>query len=291
MSLSRLPALLSACFAHLSAALDRRSAPRLLRLFLGALFAKGRRTVTSWFRAAAITTDFRPTYNALWAAGRRATDLASRLLCGTLKPLMAQTPGDHFLFAIDDTPTARYGPCVQGAGIHHNPHSGPAGEKFLYGHIWVTLAWLAHHPLWHTLALPLHALLYVRAKDVPALAKQYPWSFQTKLELAVALVRWLVVWLGRSSRALWLVADGAYAKRPFLKPVLSLGAVVFSRLRCDAKLRTLPPTKRPKGRRGPRPTYGPGRIDLAKRAGQKRTRWRVATALPWTAAVATMHWR
>jgi hypothetical protein len=31
---------------------------------------------------------------------------------------------------------------VQGAGIHHNPTPGPAGEKFVYGHIWVTLAWL-----------------------------------------------------------------------------------------------------------------------------------------------------
>jgi hypothetical protein len=280
MSLSRLPALLSAWFTHLSAVLDRRSAPRLLRLFVGALFAKGRRTVTSWFRAAAITTDFRPAYNALWATGRRAADLAARLLGGTLKPLMAQTPGDHWLFAIDDTPTARYGPCVQGAGIHHNPNPGPAGEKFLYGHIWVTLAWLAHHPLWHTLALPLRALLYVRAKDVPTLAKQTPWSFQTKLELAVDLVRWLVLWLGRSSRTLWLVADGAYAKRPFLKPVLALGAVVFSRLRSDANLRTLPPTKRPKGRRGPHPTYGPGRIDLAKRAGQKRG-WQKVTCVQY----------
>jgi hypothetical protein len=280
MLFSRLPALVSAWFTTLAAVLDRRSAPRLCRLFVGALFAKGRRTVTSWFRAAAITTDFRPAYNALWATGRRAADLAARLLCGTLKPLMAQTPGDHWLFAIDDTPTARYGPCVQGAGIHHNPTPGPAGEKFLYGHIWVTLAWLAHHPLWHTLALPLRALLYVRAKDVSALAKQTPWSFQTKLELAVDLVRWLVMWLGRSSRVVWLVADGAYAKRPFLKPVLALGVVVFSRLRKDANLRTLPPTKRPKGRRGKHPTYGPGRIDLAKRAGQKRG-WQEVTCVQY----------
>jgi hypothetical protein len=30
--------------------------------------------------------------------------------------------------AIDDTPTQRYGPFVQGAGIHHNPTPGPAGS-------------------------------------------------------------------------------------------------------------------------------------------------------------------
>ena len=225
-------------------------------LLCGALFARGRRTVTSWFRAAGITADFRPAYNALWAAGRRAEALAYRLLRCALRPLLRLAPGDHLLFAIDDTPTARYGPCVQGAGIHHNPSPGPAGEKFVYGHVWVTLAWLARHPLWDTLSLPLRALLYVRAKDVPRLAKAYPWEFRTKLELAAELVRWLTAWLGHAGKALWLVADGAYAKRPFLKPALALGLVVFSRLRKDAHLWGLPPTQRRRGQRGPLPTYG-----------------------------------
>src|SRR5487761_1603742 len=146
MPLSQLPAFLSACFDDVCAALDRRSAPHLFLLLCAALFARARRTVTSWFRAAGITTDFRPAYHALWAAGRRAERLALHLLLAVLKPLMRRLAGDHLLFAIDDTPTARYGPKVQGAGIHHNPSPGPAGEKFVYGHIWVTLAWLAHHP-------------------------------------------------------------------------------------------------------------------------------------------------
>jgi DDE superfamily endonuclease len=267
---SQLPDALSAWLAQVVGALDRRSAPRLLLLLCGALFARGRRTVTSWFRAAGITDDFRRAYAALWAAGRRAEALASRLLCAAVKPLMRLAPGDHLLLAIDDTPTARYGPCVQGAGIHHNPSPGPAGEKFVYGHVWVVVSWLARHPLWDTLSLPLRALLYVRAKDVPALAKAYPWEFRTKLELGAELARWLVVWLGHTGKALWLVADGAYAKRPFLKPALALGVVVFSRLRKDAHLMTVPPAKRRRGQRGPLPTYGKGRIDLAKRAGQKR---------------------
>jgi hypothetical protein len=280
MPLSHLPAFLSACFHDLCAALDRRSAPRLFALFAGALFARGRRTVTSWFRAAGITTDFRQAYNALWAAGRHAEALAHRLLCLVLKPLMRRVAGDQLLFAIDDTPTARYGPKVQGAGVHHNPTPGPAGEKFVYGHIWVTLAWLARHHAWDTLALPLRCLLYVRAKDVPKLAKRYPWTFRTKLELAVELVRWLCVWLGGVGKELRVVVDGAYAKRPFLKPVLALGVVVFSRLRHDAHLRTLPSTKRRPGSRGPLPRYGKERIDLAKRAGHKRG-WQRVTCVQY----------
>jgi hypothetical protein len=45
--------------------------------------------------------------------------------------------------------------------------------------------------------------------------------------------------------------------------------IVVSRLRRDAALRTVPGPK-PPGRRGPAPTYGDRRIDLAKRAGQRR---------------------
>jgi hypothetical protein len=273
MPFSHLPALLSAWLSTIAGALDRRSAPRLLSLLVGALFARGRRTVTTWFRAAGITDAFRPAYHALGAGGRRAASLACRLLCVALLPLMRPAPGGHLLFALDDTPTPRYGRRVQGAGVHHNPSPGPAGEKFVYGHLWVALAWLVRHPLWHTLSLPLRALLYVRAKDVPELARAYPWEFRTKLELAVELARWLKAWLGRVGKALWLVADGGYAKRPFLRPVLALGLVVFSRLRRDADLRGLPPTRRRRGQRGPLPTYGRDRIDLAKRAGQRRG-WR-----------------
>jgi DDE superfamily endonuclease len=276
MLLSQLPAALSAWFSCLAGVLDPRSAPRLALLLCGALFARGRRTVTSWFRAAGITDAFRPAYNALWAAGRKEHMLAYRLLAAVVQPLLRRLPGERWLFAIDDTPTARYGPRVQGAGIHHNPTPGPAGEKFVYGHLWVTLAWLVRHPLWDTLALPLRALLYVRAKDVPELARSYPWTFRTKLELAVALAGWLKFWLGQTGKALWLVVDGGYAKRPFLRPVLGLGWVVVSRLRKDADLRDLPPTRRRPGQRGRLPTYGKNKIDLAKRAGQDRGWERVA---------------
>jgi hypothetical protein len=276
MPLSQLPTLLSAWLTDITAALDCRSAPRLLLLFVGALFAKGRRTVTSWFLPAGINTGFRRAYSTLWSAGRRVEALSYRLLGVVLKPLMRRAGPAPLRFAIDDTPTARYCPCVQGTGIHHNPTPGPVSEKFVYGHVWVCLAWLARHSAWDTLALPLRALLYVRAKNVPALAKHYPWTFHTKLQLAAELVRWLKVWLGGLDNKLWLAVDGAYAKRPFLKPVLALGVVVFSRLRKDAHLLSLPPTRRRRGQRGPRPRYGKERIHLVKRVGHKRGWQRLA---------------
>src|SRR5262249_11205949 len=112
MSLSYLPAPVSAWLSQIPVVLDRRSAPRLLALLVGALSARGRRRVTSWFRAAGITADFRPAYNALWAVGRRAQAVALQLLAWVVRPLWRALPGDHLLFALDDTPTARYGPQV-----------------------------------------------------------------------------------------------------------------------------------------------------------------------------------
>jgi hypothetical protein len=75
--------------------------------------------------------------------------------------------GPRVLLARDDTPTKRYGPKVQGAGIHHNRTPGPADAQFLYGHIWVTLALVVRRPLWDAIGLPLLATLYVLRQDIP----------------------------------------------------------------------------------------------------------------------------
>jgi len=266
MVFSHLPPFLSRLFAALAAWLDRRTAARLPRLLAGMLFARGRRTVTSWFRAAGITTEFRPAYHVVYAVGRRAP-LVAVTAWRTVQPCVAHSR--RLLVGIDDTPTARYGPCVQGAGLHHNPTPGPAGEPLVYGHVWVSLAALAHHPSRGTLALPLLASLYVRQKDLPKLPPDAGWTFRTKLELAAEQLRWLKPWVVGHFDALVAVVDGGYAKKPFLQPARAAGFQVIGRLRKDAALWS-PPAPKPPGQRGPAPTYGKQRLSLAKRAGQAR---------------------
>jgi hypothetical protein len=223
--------------------------------------------VTSWIRAAELSEQFRPCYTTVSAAGKRADGVAARLVHGVVKPILGGM--SRLVFALDDTPTARYGPLVQGAGVHHNPTPGPAGGPFVYGHVWVVLGLLAAHPLWGMIALPLLARLYVREKDLGAIDQRHRPAFATKLELAVELVRWAKAWLGFLGKPLWVVADGAYAKAAFLKPVIASGVVVVSRLRKDAALWGVP-GERPAGKRGPNRIYGERRIELAKRAGQRR---------------------
>ena len=201
--------------------------------------------------------------------GTQDPAIARALLRILLKRLPGDGAGTPLVFAIDDSPTKRYGPRVVGRGKHHNATPGPAGSKFLYGHVWVCLARLVRHPLWGAIALPIVSHLYIRAKDVGWMAAYYGWQFHTKLELAAAQIEWLVQQLGPNRPPIWVVTDGAYAKRPFLKRVLAAGVTVISRLRCDAALWSLPVVVDPgqKRGRGRPPKYGKNRIDLAKRAG------------------------
>jgi hypothetical protein len=254
-------------FSTLARALDPRTAPRLACLFLGAILARGRRTLSSWIRAAQLSDEFRCCYTTVAAAGKRTQRIATALLLELIKPLVANA--SRFVLAIDDTPTKRYGPHVQGAGIHHNPTPGPAGGPFVYGHVWVVLGLLTAHPLWGVIALPLLARLYIRRKDLDAIDRKHRPAFATKLELAVELMRWAKSWLGFWGRPLWVVVDGAYAKAPFLKTMRRFGVTVVSRLRKDAALRSVPDPPQQKRRGRPR-IYGQQRIALAKRAGQKR---------------------
>jgi hypothetical protein len=267
MSLASLPPTWQGWIAALQAPLHERLAWRLEPMFLGVVMAKGRRTVTSWLRAAGLRTGWEDFYYFLAAVGKVCQFMAAPLL-----RLLVRHVGPEqgpLVFGIDDTPTKRYGPKVEGAGLHHNPTPGPAGQKLLYGHLWVTVAWIVHHPLWGAIGLPVLAQLYVRQADVKTLPKR--WPFQTKLEQAKQLVLWVAKVLAFLGRPLWFVTDGAYAKRPFLKVTQQQpGVVIISRLRRDAALHTVPkPVPASQRGRGRPRTYGKKRISLAKRAGQK----------------------
>jgi hypothetical protein len=248
----------------LAAGLHARNRWRLAVLLAGILFARGRRTVTTWLRTAGVSDDFDDYYYFLSSVGRKSESVATRLLVLILRTL--PLPG-RLLAAIDDSPTKRYGPKVEGADIHRNPTPGPADQKYLYGHIWVTISLAVRHPLWGSLALPLRAMLYVRQQTMAKFPPHRQWKFRTKLELAAKLVEWIAPIAGKAGKTLWVVVDGFYTKWPFLKRALAAGVVVVGRLRHDAALRDLPPRPRCKRRGRPR-KYGKNKISLAKRAGQ-----------------------
>src|SRR5260370_41207146 len=153
--------------------------------------------------------------------GRGRMDGYAALLFSRLRRTI--DPGRHWLFALDDSPTQRYGPCVEGAGIHHNPTPGPTHQRYLYGHVWVTLGWDVRHPQWHTLSLPLGADLYIREKDVAKIDADRRPMFQSKLELAAARLDWLAEPGHDQSVPGWIVSDGGYTNRPAVNAAAAAG--------------------------------------------------------------------
>jgi hypothetical protein len=256
--------------ATMAAGLDSRMAFRMSIVIAGMFLSDDRRVASAWFASAGVQDDWDRFYDCLTSVGRLNERLAVALL-GAIVARLDPGPGGHLTVGLDDSPTRRFGRHVEGAGVHHNPTPGPADGEWIYGHNWVSLCLLAEHSMWGVIALPLRSLLYVRAKDVAELPEKYGWKFRTKHELAVELVTWLV----KSARDLGItsqiraVADGAYAARNVLKPLLEQGVVVFSRLRKDAVLYDLP-APRKSGQRGRSRIYGHNRFNLSKKAGNRR---------------------
>lgn len=99
-------------------------------------------------------------------------------------------------------------------------------------------------------------------------------EFRTRHEMAaeaLALVR------GWFSGPILLLADGAYANASLAGPARKLDIHLVSRLRSDARLREPKPRKRPKGKRGRKPTHGPWLPRLSQLARQ-RSKFRKETA-------------
>lgn len=280
----------------LTTTLDRRSRKYFLTVILGMLLSSGRRTVSSWLRAAGVGDDWQDHYYFLQTVGRNTGRIAKSLLHLAVRQIPLSHVGEFVKLAIDDSPTKRYGPKIELAGIHHNPTPGPEGSEFLYGHVWVTISWLVTHPAWGCIALPLRALMYGRRKDLQVLQNvgRAPWSFRTKLELAAELVQWCVeLFQSWYQKRVMVIVDGAYAKRPFLRRVLKTGAFVVSRLRKDAALFDVPKpvSRHSKGR--PR-KYGRNRISLAHRGGHRQgwtktqmTLYGVVQQVTWKTFLAT----
>lgn len=199
----------------LSKQLHGRGRWRLSVILMGIIWAQGRKTVTAWLRGAGVTKGYQEFYYFLASVGKSSQKVATSLFFIVAWCLLRRVT--RIVGIIDDSPTRRYGPKVEGAGIHHDGVSKPTDQTLLYGHLWVTLALLVHHSRFGSIALPLLSKLYVRACDVLKLPQHYHWEFKTKLVLAAELVQWLARLCHKVGTALWIVFDGGYTRSNFLK--------------------------------------------------------------------------
>jgi hypothetical protein len=155
--------------------------------------------------------------------------------------------GQRLFASIDDTVAQKSGKHFDSLGVHHDPMNKQHPRGLSRGHCFVCLAALAQQGIGHWVALFVSCALYVQKK-----ACQKDRAFATKLTLAADLLKDLPVPLAVLVIA---VADGAYARQNFVRPVVAAGRHVLSRLRSDTPFFDLPPARK-KQKNG---KYAPGR--------------------------------
>jgi hypothetical protein len=162
---------------------------------------------------------------------------------------------------LDDTPTKRYGPKVEGAGYHHNPTPGKTDATLCFGHSWVVATLLITHPLFGEISFPIAAELYLRKKEIAKLKAKYNRTFKTKTTIAIEMIKRLVPKFKGFENTIEVIVDGGYAKETVLVPLGKFAKVlIITRLRRDAALFEIPPKPAKRGRGRPK-LYGT-RIDL-----------------------------
>ena len=84
--------------------LHQCSAWRLSIIIAGIVFANGRRTVTSWFRAAGITKQYKAFYYFIGSIGRKTETIATILF--EIMINLIYRKNDRVLMGIDDSPSS-----------------------------------------------------------------------------------------------------------------------------------------------------------------------------------------
>jgi len=189
--------------------------------------------------------------------GRKSIPLFENMLDIIIEKLAAiLETASYIRMTLDDSPTKRYGKKIEGAGYHHNPTPGKTDATLCYGHSWGVAALVVAHPLFGEISFPIAAELYLRQKEIDRLKDKYDRKFQTKTEMAVAMIKRLVPKFARFEKKIEIIVDGGYAKDTVLLPLGKLNKVVtITRLRRDAALFTIPPKSTKPGRGRPR-VYG-----------------------------------
>jgi len=252
------------------------------QIALGWVLHRGPATVTGIFRTLGDLADRHWTvyhkffYRAAWSLD----ELSMQLLVKVVGPMIlesaltddAGTPVADL--NIDDTTAARYGRHVAHAGWFKDASaSGPAtrGTVIHWAHNWIVGAVTLRLPRWPQMrwVLPVVFALYRKKGDSD---RQHP--FATRQVLAARMVCQVAQAL--PGVRIRVAADGQYATRAMIEG-LPAGVSLVSRIRRDAAIHALPPTRRAKGQRGRPPVRGKRLPTPQKIARRRRKGWRTIT--------------
>jgi DDE superfamily endonuclease len=265
---------LGAWLEPFAAALGRQTWRRAVVLVAGALLSPGRRTVASALRAAGLgNAPGFANYHRVLSEGRwSGLALAERLLALLVA---AFAPHGPVVVALDDTLERRWGRRIRARGIYRDPVRSSHGHfvkasglRWLSLMLVVPIPWARRPwaPPFLTALAPSERYARRRGRRHKRLTD---WARQALLQTA----RWL------PGRRVVVVADSGFAALELLAAVRRRVAVV-TRLRLDARLFNPPPPRTPRTIGRPR-VVGERLPTLARRLGDRRTRWRRLVVPGW----------
>jgi hypothetical protein len=269
-------------------------------LLLGALLARGKRTVTACLRVVGLGDEKHfQNYHRVLNRAQWSSLLAAKILLGLI---VALTPG-VIVIGADDTIERRRGRKINGVGCYRDPVA--SSHKLLvkcFGLKWLSMMVLARLPwssrVW---ALPFLTVLCrakqpgqrqkvwrnhrsrprknkrgqakaaAQKKAAQALPKSTPRQHKTAVDILMILIRLVHRWMPQ--RLIVLVVDGGYAavKLALVCAQTPNLALVF-RLRGKARLYDKP-GPRPAGKSGPDPLKGARSLSPKERAALAATPW------------------
>jgi hypothetical protein len=253
------------------------------QIALGWVLHRGPATVTGIFRTLGKLADRHWTvyhkffYRAAWSLEM----LSAHLMMHVIGPMImesglvdAATSKPVADLNIDDTTASRYGKHVAHAGWFKDASAaGPAtkGTVIHWAHNWIVGAITLRLPRWKLIRWVLPAVFALYRKR-PDCDRNHP--FATRQVLAAQMV--CQVSQALPGVLIRVAADGAYATRGMVTG-LPKGVSLVSRIRRDAAIYALPPTRRPKGKRGAHPKKGK-RMPTPRQIAARRTQgWKTIT--------------
>ena len=180
----------------LAAGLHARNRWRLPVLLMGILFAHGRRTVTTWLRAAGVSANYQDYYYFLAALGRKTESVATQLFSASaaIAPARAAAAGHRRLAHQTLRAEGRRG--RHPSQSHARPGRPEVSVRTHLGH---AVAGAAASAVGRDgLAVAGHAVR--PPTNDSSIPKYRGWRFATKLELAARLVEWIAPLLKQAGK-------------------------------------------------------------------------------------------
>ena len=235
-------------------------------LWIGALLARGPRTVTAALRImgksqeAHFTNYHRVLNRAAWSAR-----IASRILLGLI--VQSLIPKDWpIVLGADDTLERRSGRKIRARGCYRD--AVRSSRKMVikcFGLKWVSMMVLVKPP-W---SRQVHALPVLTVLCWPEGTSKRP-THRTAIDCVGQMILQVRRWF--PDREIVLVLDGGYAAVKLAHACRRQRVALICRLRLDAGLYAPAPASIP-GKRGPKPKKGPRQLRLSERARRADTPW------------------